>query len=459
MKRLIVTLMALLWCSSAFTQTWPINESTVAYWKFDQDNVMNQNVFMDQVDSLQFGPHDVMWQLTPPTFETVNGITGVLASSSYGALYLSGNEAKKPFTVDNPQGAISYGIKVYLYSLPGAHRHMYLMGFYEGFLFSVSRDRDQHDLIRICTLAQTDYLNYPGGWRHACADVKDVLVAEKWHEIVGMLTVDESDRVDVHIWVDGVEYPTDHRGCSSLPFPECFEMGVRTDNLSDFRIGYQWHTGGGQMIDGLVSEAIVQQGFLDVSQPVTATVIDFEDFGASDQGKRFGVDFPLEDGEYGGFDWAYDSINKIDTWGSFTVQDSGATGGNNSNGDSIPGAGGENDYNWLKARAADVGKGAKITNQDGFLFESMRLYTDEDHPAFLDVVRVTYRTVDNVTSSGQIVDLVDDSWIEVTAGYLGIPEDNPPLLKAIWFNGPGITNPNAAKFGLDDFKYKEVAPE
>ena len=24
-------------------------------------------------------------------------------------------------------------------------------------------------------------------------------------------------------------------------------------------------------------------------------------------------------------------------------------------------------------------------------------------------------------------------------------------LKAMWFNGPGITSPNAAKFGLDDF--------
>ena len=62
---------------------------------------------------------------------------------------------------------------------------------------------------------------------------------------------------------------------------------------------------------------------------------------------------------YKGLDWAYDTETKINTWGSFTVQDSGAPEGNESTGKAISGTDGSE--NWVKARAISVGKGAKIS--------------------------------------------------------------------------------------------------
>jgi len=180
------------------------------------------------------------------------------------------------------------------------------------------------------------------------------------------------------------------------------------------------------------------------------TTLGFEDFLVTSQGDRFGVDIP---GTYQGFDWAYGSATKIATWGSFTVQHSGAPGGNSSNELSIAGAG--ESENWLKARASSVGKGAKITALDpvtGFVFESMKLYT-QDHPAFVGQISVTWRTTDNETSSGHLIDLVDGDWVNVTAEDLGLQGE---VLKAMWFNGPGIRNPDGAKFGLDRFS---VQPE
>ena len=180
--------------------------------------------------------------------------------------------------------------------------------------------------------------------------------------------------------------------------------------------------------------------------------IDFESFGPSDQGKRFGDDLGSS---YQGFDWAYADSAKNDAWGSFSVQDSGAPGGNDSSGQSIPGAGGSE--NWLKARASSVGKGAKITIAPGedFEFVSMSLYT-QDASAFLGEVTVTWRTVDGTDTQASVA-LVDDSWIAVTAADLGISDGT--LLKSMWFNG-APSNPNSVKFGLDDFSVKVgIVPE
>jgi hypothetical protein len=170
-------------------------------------------------------------------------------------------------------------------------------------------------------------------------------------------------------------------------------------------------------------------------------LLTFEEFVAVDQGKRFAVDFDVE---YEGFDWGYTDTTKQNTWGSWTIVDSSVE---------VPGFDGSG--NWMKARAADVGKGAKITNQNGFVFKSMKLFTDTDRSAFLDEVAITYRTIDNVTSSRQIVTLQDDQWISVTAADLGI---EGVVIKALWFNGPGISNPNAAKFGLDNFEFLYIQP-
>jgi len=171
--------------------------------------------------------------------------------------------------------------------------------------------------------------------------------------------------------------------------------------------------------------------------PSAATDLGFEVFAPEDHGTRFGVDVGVE---YAGYDWGYTDPVKQETWGSWTLVDSSVE---------VPGAGGSR--NWFKARAADVGKGAKITRQEGFVFASMKLYTD-DRPPFLDRVRVTYRTLDNVTSPGQVIDLEDFEWITVTAADLGV---EGLVLKAMWFNGPWVTSPNAAKFGLDDFEYEQ----
>jgi hypothetical protein len=179
--------------------------------------------------------------------------------------------------------------------------------------------------------------------------------------------------------------------------------------------------------------------------------IDFEDFGPNDQGKRFGVHL---DEKFEGLDWAYPTSSKINTWGSFTVQDATAPGGNDSEGDSIPGAGGSE--NWVKVRASSVGKGAKITRCPGecFEFKAMKLFT-QDHPAFINEVTVTWRTCDATTTDSTDVMLTDDMWVEVTAADLGIPEGT--LLRAMWFNGVP-RNPNAAKFGLDDLEVS-IGPE
>ncbi len=172
----------------------------------------------------------------------------------------------------------------------------------------------------------------------------------------------------------------------------------------------------------------------DCPGPATFSV---EGFGPADHGTRFGTDLPIE---YGAFSWGYDDPVKQQAWGSWTIVDS-----------TVEASGAEGSDNWLKARAADVGKGAKITNQDGFLFDSMKLFTDYDRPAFIDRVAVTYRTIDNITSLGEIIELEDDQWITVTSGALGI---DGVVLKAIWFNAIGIAEPNAAKFGLDDFEFR-----
>ncbi len=168
--------------------------------------------------------------------------------------------------------------------------------------------------------------------------------------------------------------------------------------------------------------------------PLPLGALHFEDFLPEDHGDRFGRDIPRI---HEGFDWAFDQDWKLDTWGSWTVQDVSANG--------IAGSGGSD--NWLKARASGVGKGAKITNQNGFYLKSFDVFTDEDNPAFLDEVTVTWRAVDNTTSEGQVVDLIADTWTTVTAEDLGVIGIE---LKALWFNAPGISNPNAAKFGFDN---------
>ena len=205
----------------------------------------------------------------------------------------------------------------------------------------------------------------------------------------------------------------------------------------------------GEYFDGLIDEVELFDRALSTSeiQSIVAAgsagkcktlVIDFESFDPCDHGKRFG---PCLDKTYEQFDWAYGDPTKVALWGNWTVQDTDTT---------VDGVSGSE--NWLKARAADVGKGAKITRREGFFFESMYLYTDEDQPAFLDVVEITWREIDGTRSPGVIFDLVDDSWEEVTAQDLGI---DGVELKAMWFNGPGIEDPDAAKFGLDDFSFRK----
>ena len=67
----------------------------------------------------------------------------------------------------------------------------------------------------------------------------------------------------------------------------------------------------------------------------------------------------------------------------------------------------QSEENWLKARASNEGKGAKITNEDGFIFKSVALYT-RSSSAFLSQVNVTWRTIDDVTSSATLVNLVTE---------------------------------------------------
>jgi len=183
----------------------------------------------------------------------------------------------------------------------------------------------------------------------------------------------------------------------------------------------------------------------------TARLIDFESMTVDDQNSRFGLDI---DRYFEGFDWAYDDPNRIagptctvatldppTCWGSWAVDDAGATG--------VYGASGSE--NWLRARASGVGKGAKITKLDGFVFRSMMLFTRDrtSYPAFVEEITVTTRDINDVDVS-TVVSLQAETWIEVTAGALGLADTD--ILKAIWFNAAGITSPNAGKFGLDDFK-------
>jgi len=189
----------------------------------------------------------------------------------------------------------------------------------------------------------------------------------------------------------------------------------------------------------------------------TCTVIDFEDFTANNQGERFGIDPPLPR-YYEGFDWAYNDTeppakictvaNPTTCWGSWAVNDLNGEVGN---------VGGHSGDNWIKARTANRGKGAKITYVElnpaeptGFIFKSMWLMT-RDTDAFLDEVTVTWRDLSDADVS-VVVDLDAhgfDMWFEVTAADLGISASTP--LKSMWFTAPGITNANAGKFGLDDF--------
>lgn len=57
--------------------------------------------------------------------------------------------------------------------------------------------------------------------------------------------------------------------------------------------------------------------------------------------------------------------------------------------------------NWLRARAAGVGKGAKITGVDSFVFRSMMLFTRDrtSYPAFVEEITVTTRDINNVDVS------------------------------------------------------------
>ena len=180
--------------------------------------------------------------------------------------------------------------------------------------------------------------------------------------------------------------------------------------------------------------------------PASTLPITFENFDLDAQDKRFGIN--LED-EYEGLDWAHDADTKIDTWGSFTVQDVGATDRNDSIGNTIHGAG--DSENWLKVRASSVGKGATVTRplDECFEFHSMRLYT-QNHPAFINSITVTWRTLDGIDVSSAVL-LTNDRWITITASDLGIGPGT--LLKAMWFNGLN-ENPKASNFGLDDFTIK-----
>lgn len=48
---------------------------------------------------------------------------------------------------------------------------------------------------------------------------------------------------------------------------------------------------------------------------------------------------------------------------------------------------------WLKASATNVGKGAKIQRDEGFLYKGVRLFIDSSRPAFLGKVYVTCRSI------------------------------------------------------------------
>ena len=98
-------------------------------------------------------------------------------------------------------------------------------------------------------------------------------------------------------------------------------------------------------------------------------IVHFEDFGPAENNQRFGVELPAV---YEGFEWAYaDPLKIADStcttatattcWGSWAVSDS--------SGDGVSGATGEN---WLRARSADQGKGAKITKSSGFVTPARR---------------------------------------------------------------------------------------
>lgn len=165
--------------------------------------------------------------------------------------------------------------------------------------------------------------------------------------------------------------------------------------------------------------------------------LQFETFSASDHGLRFGADLDLE---YMGFEWGYTDPIKQDAWGNWTLVDA-----------SVEVLGAEDSDNWLKARASDEGKGAKITRANGFVFQSMMLYTD-DRPSFLSEVKITYRTLDDVTSQGTTIQLLPNRWVQVNASDLGT---EGLVLKSMWFNGPCAVDPNGGKFGLDDFRSLE----
>jgi hypothetical protein len=176
-------------------------------------------------------------------------------------------------------------------------------------------------------------------------------------------------------------------------------------------------------------------------------IVNFESFEPADQNLRLGVELPSA---HDGFEWAYADPAKIadstcttatatTCWGSWAVSDEA--------GDDIPAASG---HNWMRARSANQGKGAKITKLDGFVFRSMQLYTHDpaERPAFVDEVIVTARTAaDPSVDISTPVSLQANTWIEVTAEELGVEDVE---LKSIWFNSD-VSSPNSGKFGLDNF--------
>ncbi len=164
--------------------------------------------------------------------------------------------------------------------------------------------------------------------------------------------------------------------------------------------------------------------------------LDFEEFTSSEHGDRFGED---RDVLFEGINFNYRNADKRAEWGSWTIVDVTSE---------VPGAG--NSDNWLKARASENGKGAKITRQRGFIFESMALFTDLSRNSFVESVDVVYRLLDGTTSVGQTVVLADGTWNTVTANDLGIEGQ---ILRSLWFVVPGTAEPNAGKFGLDDLSY------
>ncbi len=172
------------------------------------------------------------------------------------------------------------------------------------------------------------------------------------------------------------------------------------------------------------------------SHQPASIVIDFENFGSTDHSNRFGRDLATL---YAGINFGYSNEDKREEWGSWAIMDAA---------NETSGADGSD--NWLKARSSEVEKGVKVTRRRGFTFDEVTLYTDLSRNRFIPAVEVTYRTLDGTVSSPQLISLEDVSWKSITAQDLGI---EGVASRSLWFNAPGVTNPNRGVFGLDDFVY------